>query len=55
MFGDYTCIAMNRLGRLQRVVTLSEGAKPGVPRIEIKNIQADSAVLKIEVLRVEVF
>lgn len=49
MFGDYTCIARNKMGTLSQTVTLSEGAKPGLPHIQIKSIGHDSAVLRIEV------
>ena len=38
MFGDYTCVARNHLGSLRKVVTLAEGAKPGVPHVTVENI-----------------
>ena len=38
MFGDYTCVARNQLGSLRKVVTLAEGAKPGVPHVTVENI-----------------
>ena len=46
-FGDYTCVAENKLGRLQRVVTLSEGAKPGLPHIRVVSI--DPGTVKVEI------
>ena len=48
-FGDYTCIAKNKMGTRSKVVTLSEGAKPGIPYIEIKHISPDAADVMIEV------
>ena len=38
VFGDYTCVARNHLGSLRKVVTLAEGAKPGVPHVTVDNI-----------------
>ena len=38
VFGDYTCVARNHLGSLRKVVTLAEGAKPGVPHVTVENI-----------------
>ena len=48
-FGDYTCIASNKMGTLRKVVTLSEGAKPGIPHIHINKIGHETADVKIEV------
>ena len=46
-FADYTCIARNKMGVLQKVVTLSEGPKPGIPHIQINSIGHESADLTI--------
>ena len=35
MFGDYTCKAENHLGTLERVIILSEGAKPLQPKAKV--------------------
>ncbi|MPC13092.1 Fasciclin-2 [Portunus trituberculatus] len=31
MFGDYLCIAQNKLGTLERVIILQQGQKPAIP------------------------
>ena len=55
LFGDYTCIARNKMGTLRKVVTLSEGAKPGIPSIRIERIDHDSAEMTIEEPKAELF
>lgn len=55
LFGDYTCIARNKMGTLRKVVTLSEGAKPGIPTIEIYKIDHSSAEMTIMEHKAEMF
>ncbi|CAB4056440.1 unnamed protein product [Lepeophtheirus salmonis] len=55
LFGDYTCIAKNKMGTLRKVVTLTEGAKPGIPFIEIHEIDHKSAKMKIQEPKAELF
>ena len=50
VFGAYTCIAENVHGRLEKVVMLTEGAKPGTPKlINPEKIYADGLILRIYV------
>lgn len=49
MFGKYTCIASNKMGSIRKIVSLTEGAKPGMPHISIASIHHDKAILNIEV------
>ena len=49
MFGAYTCIAENIHGRLEKVVMLTEGAKPGTPNINPVKIFAEGLQLEIRV------
>ncbi len=55
MFGDYVCVAQNKLGSLRKVVTLSEGAKPAIPKVRVHKIEQDAAVLEIEENKAELF
>ena len=48
MFGDYTCVARNQLGSLRKVVTLAEGAKPGVPHVTVENIDQVRSTVAID-------
>ena len=47
--GAYTCIAENIHGKLEKVVMLTEGAKPGTPHINPLKIYPDGLDLYIEV------
>ena len=49
VFGAYTCIAENIHGRLEKVLMLTEGAKPGTPHIKPLKIYPDGLDLFIEV------
>jgi len=49
--GDYTCAAFNKMGRIERKVTLAEGAKPGVPHISWVRIDQANVTFRIEVSR----
>ena len=49
VFGAYTCIAENIHGKLEKVVMLTEGAKPGTPHINPLKIYPDGLDLFIEV------
>ena len=49
VFGAYTCIAENIHGKLEKVVMLTEGAKPGTPHINPLKIYPDGLALYIEV------
>ena len=49
VFGAYTCIAENIHGKLEKVVMLTEGAKPGTPHINPLQIYPDGLELYIEV------
>ncbi|XP_023324649.1 neural cell adhesion molecule 1 [Eurytemora carolleeae] len=55
IFGAYTCIAENLHGRLEKVVMLSEGAKPGTPQIKPNRIFGDSIQLNIVKPAAELF
>lgn len=55
VFGAYTCIAENLHGKLEKVVMLSEGAKPGTPRIEPSRIFGTSLELRIVKPAAEMF
>jgi len=55
VFGAYTCIAENLHGRLEKVVLLSEGAKPGTPQIQPNKIFGDSIRLIIQKPAAELF
>ena len=37
MFGDYLCIAQNKLGTLERVIILQQGQKPAVPTAKVNS------------------
>ena len=54
-FGDYTCIASNKMGTLRKVVTLSEGAKPGIPYINAVKIGHERAEVEILKNKAEMF
>jgi hypothetical protein len=47
IFGEYECRAKNKMGELTRKVQLSEGAKPGIPIMEISRIDRDTAEMII--------
>ena len=47
IFGEYSCEATNKMGSLTRKVELSEGAKPGIPSLEIYKIDTESAQMTI--------
>ena len=47
IFGEYSCEATNKMGSLARKVKLSEGAKPGIPNLEIYKIDTESAQMTI--------
>ena len=47
VFGAYTCIAENIHGKLEKVVMLTEGAKPGTPHINPIKIYPDGLDLYI--------
>ena len=47
IFGEYSCEATNKMGSLARKVELSEGAKPGIPSLEIYKIDTESAQMTI--------
>ncbi|CAL4117298.1 unnamed protein product, partial [Meganyctiphanes norvegica] len=47
MFGDYTCKAENHLGTLERVIILSEGAKPLQPKAQITKVETQTLELKL--------
>ena len=49
VFGAYTCIAENIHGKLEKVVMLTEGAKPGTPHINPLKIYPDGLDLYIQV------
>ena len=49
VFGAYTCIAENVHGKLEKVVMLTEGAKPGTPHIKPIKIYPDGFDLFIQV------
>ena len=49
VFGAYTCIAENIHGKLEKVLMLTEGAKPGTPTISPVKIFQDGLDLYIEV------
>lgn len=55
VFGAYTCIAQNTHGKLEKVVMLTEGAKPGTPNITPKKIYPDGINLFIEEPQAEMF
>ena len=47
IFGEYSCEATNKMGSVTRTVKLSEGAKPGIPRLKIHRIDTESAQMTI--------
>ena len=47
IFGEYSCQATNKMGTLTRQVKLSEGAKPGIPNLEIYKIDTESVQMTI--------
>lgn len=49
VFGAYTCVAENIHGKLEKVVMLTEGAKPGTPHIKPIKIYPDGFDLFIQV------
>jgi len=55
VFGAYTCIAENIHGKLEKVVMLTEGAKPGTPHINPLKIYPDGLDLYIEEPQAEMF
>ena len=50
VFGAYTCIAENIHGKLEKVLMLTEGAKPGTPHIKPIKIYPDGFDLSIQVM-----
>ena len=50
IFGEYSCQATNKMGTLTRQVKLSEGAKPGIPNLEIYKIDTESVQMTILVI-----
>merc|ERR1712168_981504 len=42
LFGKYRCVARNKMGSISREVTLTEGAKPGIPKLQVQNIDYHS-------------
>ena len=55
VFGAYTCIAENIHGKLERVLMLTEGAKPGTPHINPLKIYPDGLDLHIQVTKIAFF
>lgn len=55
VFGAYTCIAENIHGKLEKVVMLTEGAKPGTPHINPRKIYPDGFDLFIQEPQAEMF
>lgn len=55
VFGAYTCIAENIHGKLEKVVMLTEGAKPGTPHINPVKIYPDGFDLFIQEPQAEMF
>ena len=55
VFGDYKCEAHNKMGRISRLVKLSEGAKAGIPLMEINKINTESAIMTILVRIIRYF
>lgn len=55
VFGDYKCEAHNKMGRISRLVKLSEGAKAGIPLMEINKINTESAIMTILVRKIWYF
>ena len=47
IFGDYSCEATNKMGKLTRKVTLSEGAKAGIPMMQIAKVNRESTTFTI--------
>ncbi|XP_023703996.1 opioid-binding protein/cell adhesion molecule [Cryptotermes secundus] len=47
-FGDYVCKASNRLGKVERVITLLKSSKPAVPETSIREARHDSVKIDIE-------
>ena len=52
IFGDYSCEAKNKMGKLTRKVTLSEGAKAGIPMMQIAKVNRESTTFTILVRRI---
>ena len=50
IFGDYTCEAYNKMGKLTRQVKLSEGAKAGIPLMEIHKINTEGVIMTVLVI-----
>lgn len=48
MFGDYLCIAQNKLGTLERVIILQQGEKPAVPTAKVTVEGVDRLELSID-------
>ena len=55
VFGDYKCEAHNKMGRISRLVKLSEGAKAGIPLMEINKINTESVIMTILVRKINYF
>ena len=51
IFGDYTCEAYNKMGKLTRQVKLSEGAKAGIPLMEIHKINTEGVIMTVLVIK----
>ena len=51
IFGDYTCEAYNKMGKLTRQVKLSEGAKAGIPLMEIHKINTEGVIMTVLVIQ----
>ena len=49
IFGEYMCEASNKMGSLTRHVRLSEGAKPGIPSLEIYKINTETVEMTLMV------
>ncbi|XP_045118413.1 neural cell adhesion molecule 1-like isoform X4 [Portunus trituberculatus] len=47
MFGDYLCIAQNKLGTLERVIILQQGQKPAIPTAKVTVEGVDRLELSI--------
>ena len=55
IFGDYTCEAYNKMGKLTRQVKLSEGAKAGIPLMEIHKINTEGVIMTVLVIQLLYF
>jgi hypothetical protein len=52
LFGEYRCQANNSMGSISREVHLLEGAKPGIPKLGIHEINSENASFIIKVRRI---